>query len=119
MQEMNFDPTAQGDEIEVQLWAYIDGLLTPQEEHLVEQLIAQQSVWKSKYAELLQMHQSLADMELEQPSMRFTRNVMEEIAGLHIVPVSKEYINKKIVGGAGWLFCYNDRWLCSVCFCAG
>lgn len=104
MQETNFDSTSQGEEMELQLWAYIDGILPPQEQNTIERLIAEQAAWKAKYAELLQVHQSLASMELEEPSLRFTKNVMEEIASLHIVPASKEYISKKIVWGLGGFF---------------
>ena len=43
-------------------------------------------------------------MELEQPSMRFTRNVMEEISRLQITPATKEYINKKVIWGIAAFF---------------
>jgi hypothetical protein len=36
--------------------------------------------------------------------MRFTKNVMEEIAKLHIAPATRNYINKKIVWGIGAFF---------------
>ena len=42
--------------------------------------------------------------ELEQPSMRFTKNVMDEIAKYHIAPAVKEYINKKIIWGIAGFF---------------
>ena len=67
-------------DIEARLWEYIDGLSVGEERSAVEQLIAENAAWKAKYQELLDMHQSLNLVELEQPSMRFTKNVMEEIA---------------------------------------
>ena len=42
--------------------------------------------------------------ELEQPSMRFTKNVMEKIAQYHIAPATKNYINKKIIWGIATFF---------------
>jgi magnesium-transporting ATPase (P-type) len=46
----------------------------------------------------------LKSTELDSPSMRFTRNVMEEIARLHIAPATKNYINNKIIWGIGFFF---------------
>jgi len=91
-------------EMEVKLWEYIDGFSSDAERSAVEKLIAENSEWKAKYHELLQVHQSLDLVELEAPSMRFTKNVMEEIAKYHIAPATKTYINSKIVWGIGLFF---------------
>lgn len=88
--------------MEAQLWEYIDGLSTPQERLFIEELLATHAEWRSKYQELLQFNESLGQtIELEEPSMRFTRNVMEAIATQHIAPAAKTYINKKIIYGIG------------------
>ena len=84
-------------EIEIRLWEYIDGLTSSSEKTVIEKLIAENAEWKQKYQELLDIHQSLNLVELEQPSLRFSKNVMEEIARLHINPAAKEYINSKII----------------------
>jgi len=42
--------------------------------------------------------------ELEEPSMRFTKNVMEEIAKYQVAPATRSYINKKIIWGIGGFF---------------
>ena len=42
--------------------------------------------------------------ELEHPSLRFTKNVMEEIAKYHIAPATKNYINKKVIWGIAIFF---------------
>ena len=91
-------------EMEMRLWEYIDGFTQGEEKMLIEQLIREQADWKAKYAELLQVHQSIDLVELEEPSMRFTRNVMEEIAKFHIAPATKSYINNKVVWGIGIFF---------------
>jgi hypothetical protein len=41
------------------------------------------------------------DTELEAPSMRFTKNVMEEIARYHVAPATRTYINKNIIRSIG------------------
>jgi hypothetical protein len=91
-------------DMEIRLWEYIDGFSTTEERSSIERLIRENSEWKSKYNELLELHQSIDMMELEQPSLRFTKNVMEEIGRLHIAPASREYINSKIIWGIGAFF---------------
>ncbi len=89
---------------EERLWDYIDGNSSPEEKTVIEQLLASDAEWRAKYSELLEVQQLLSSSELEAPSMRFAKNVMEEIAKLHIAPATKTYINKKIVWGIGIFF---------------
>ena len=91
-------------DIEIRLWEYIDGLAEPTERSAIEKLIQENSEWRAKYHELLDVHQSIDLVELEAPSMRFTRNVMDEIARHHIAPATKEYINKKVIWGIAAFF---------------
>ena len=91
-------------EIEVRLWEYIDGFSDAQEKSAIEKLIAENAEWRAKYHELLEVHQSINLVELEEPSLRFTKNVMEEITRLHIAPAAKQYINKKIIWGIAAFF---------------
>jgi hypothetical protein len=100
-EDMNSPLGARGEE---RLWDYIDGISSPQEKTVIEQLLENDAEWKAKYSELLEVQQLLHSSELEAPSMRFTKNVMEEIAKLHIAPATKTYINKKIVWGIGIFF---------------
>jgi hypothetical protein len=90
------------EEMEARLWAYIDGL--SEEESFIKQLIAENAEWRAKYHELLEFNQLLHSTELEQPSLRFTKNVMEEISRVHIAPATREYINKKIIWGIAAFF---------------
>lgn len=92
---MNTQPS-----IEERLWDYIDGLSAPEERSAIEQLIDSNIEWRNKYHELLEVHQLMSNsLELEEPSMRFTQNVMEDIAKYHIAPAAKSYINKRIIWG--------------------
>lgn len=90
--------------IEKQLWDYIDGLSSNEERTSTEKMLQSNLDWKNKYHELIEVKQLLKSSELEQPSLRFTKNVMEEIAKLHIAPATKNYINKRIIWGIGSFF---------------
>ncbi|WP_317505170.1 hypothetical protein [Flavitalea sp. BT771] len=91
-------------QMEERLWDYIDGLSSPAEQSAIEALIAGNIDWQHKYKELLNIHQMMDATELEAPSMRFTKNVMEEIARLHVAPATKTYINKNIIRSIGGFF---------------
>ncbi|MEO6316343.1 MAG: hypothetical protein ABIU63_07930 [Chitinophagaceae bacterium] len=91
--------------MEDRLWGYIDGSGNAEEKTFVAQLIATQQAWREKYHELLDLHQLMnSSLELDEPSMRFSQNVMEEIAKYQITPATKTYINKKIIYGIGIFF---------------
>ena len=91
--------------MEDRLWDYIDGNGNAEEKTFVAQLIATQETWRKKYHELLDVHQLMStSLELDEPSMRFSQNVMEEIARHQIAPATKTYINKKIIYGIGIFF---------------
>jgi hypothetical protein len=89
---------------EERLWNYIDGLCNAEEKSAIEQLIDSHLEWKKKYLELLQLNELVSKSELEFPSMRFTKNVMEEIAKYQVAPAAKNYIDKKIIWGIGTFF---------------
>ena len=86
------------------LWDYLDGRGNAAERSSIEELIAQNSAWKEKYRELLDVHALMQGSELDMPSMRFSKNVMEEIAKLHIAPATRTYINNKIIWGLSLFF---------------
>lgn len=90
--------------MEERLWNYIDGVTTKEEKPVIEKLLETDAAWKAKYSELLELNQLLQLSELEAPSMRFGKNVMEEIAKLQITPATKSYINKKVIVGIGIFF---------------
>ena len=90
--------------MEEKLWEYIDGMGTAAERSAIENLLVEHAAWRAKYNELLELHSLMDASELEQPSMRFTRNIMEEIAKYHIAPATRNYINKKIIWGIAAFF---------------
>lgn len=90
--------------MEERLWSFIDGSISPAEKTVIEELLAKDAAWKAKYKELLEINQLLLSSEMHAPSLRFTKNVMEEISRLHIAPATKSYINKKIIWAVGFFF---------------
>jgi hypothetical protein len=91
--------------MEERLWEYIDGACAPEERLFIDELVATNTEWKNKYQELLELHQLLGNnLELDEPSMRFTQNVMEQISQLHITPAARTYINKRIIQGIAAFF---------------
>ena len=90
--------------IEERLWEFIDGHSSLEEKTVIERLLQTDTEWKAKYSELLEVNEMLQSSELEAPSMRFTKNVMEDIAKMHIAPATKSYINKRIIWGIGLFF---------------
>lgn len=93
------------EEIEMQLWEYIDGSCPINDMQRISILIERNTLWKQKYDELSALHTSFStNVELEQPSMRFTANVMDAVAATHVAPATKKYINKSIIRGIAAVF---------------
>lgn len=91
--------------IEDRLWDFIDGNCTEEEKSFIQQLVDTNMEWKAKYSELLEVHQLMqTSLELDEPSLRFRQNVMEEIAKYQIAPATRTYINKNIIRGIGAFF---------------
>ena len=91
-------------DMEALLWAYIDGSTDASQTAFIEKLIQEQAEWRACYQELLSIHSSIGQSVLEEPSMRFTKNVMEEISKLQIAPATRQYINNRIIWGIGLFF---------------
>src|SRR5688572_2061837 len=92
------------EQMEPRLWEYIDGTSDAEEISIVQKLIEENQQWREKYNELLELHQVINSTDLEEPSMRFSKNVMEEISRLQITPATSSYINHRIIWGIGMFF---------------
>jgi hypothetical protein len=67
----------QQEEMEIQLWEYIDGTCTTEQRSRISALIATDAVWKACYEDLLSFQHSVqADAVPERISANFTENVM-------------------------------------------
>ena len=100
----NINTSLEDGGMEGRLWEYIDGSGSAEKRSIIEKLLADNQQWKEKYRELLELHQLVQTSSLEEPSMRFTKNVMEGIAKYQIAPATRTYIDKKIVWGIGIFF---------------
>ena len=85
--------------MEERLWDFIDGRSDPDEQLRIRQLIAEDSDWRRRYNELMTVDEAMQHHELDAPSLRFTKNVMEQIARYHVAPATKTYINKNVIRG--------------------
>jgi hypothetical protein len=90
--------------IEEKLWNYIDGSCTPEEQEALSLLIAQDEVYRRKYEELVQLNAEFSTIELDEPPMAFTYNVMETIRTEYAQQPLKAAINKRIIRGIGLFF---------------
>jgi len=90
--------------IEEQLWNYIDGTCTADEQSAINQLIASDEAVRLKYHELLALNMEFATMELEEPPMAFTYNVIEAIRTEQAQAPLKAAINKRIIMGIAIFF---------------
>jgi hypothetical protein len=91
-------------EIEEKLWNYIDGTCTPAEQEAIARLIEQDGLYTKKYQELLALNQEFATMELDEPPMAFTYNVMETIRTENAMQPLKASIDKRIIKGIAIFF---------------
>lgn len=90
--------------VEEQLWNYIDGNCTPAEKLEIEAKLAVNIQYHSVYQELLGVNEELNRIDFEEPSMSFTRNVMDKV-NLELKPVAlTTKIDNRIVYSIGALF---------------
>ena len=89
---------------EERLWDYIDGHSSVEDKTVIERLLQDDAEWKQAYQELLEVNKLLHSSELEAPSLRFSKNVMEEISRMQIAPATRSYINNRIIWGLGIFF---------------
>lgn len=92
--------------IEEQLWNYIDGNCTPVEQLEIEAKLAVNVQYYSMYQELLKVNEELNALDFEEPSMSFTRNVMEKVK-VELKPVAlKTKVDNRIIYSIGAFFVF-------------
>ena len=90
--------------IEQQIWNYLDGTCSEQERHHIESLIETDPIYKAAYQELTAINNDFTLLNIDEPSMSFTRNLMEKIS-LEPVPGSlKSLVDKRIIYGIAAFF---------------
>ncbi|WP_276134323.1 anti-sigma factor family protein [Polluticoccus soli] len=94
----------QMEDIELQIWEYLDNACSEAEKQRVEQLISSNEVWRKKFAELKALQSELQELEEHHPSMRFTANVMDSIATAHVASTTVRYLNNWVIKGIAAFF---------------
>ncbi len=96
------------DNREERLWAYIDGQSSEAEREGISVLLTTDDDWRTQYELLLQVHHSIAvAMVPDEPSMRFSKNVMEAIGNERIAPATVRYINPWVIRGLAAVFLFS------------
>ncbi|RYF93096.1 MAG: hypothetical protein EOO02_24495, partial [Chitinophagaceae bacterium] len=89
---------------EENIWNYLDGSATAQERLELEQLMITDPAVKSLFKELNEVSMLLKSTELDEPSMSFSRNVMEKVQQ-EIRPVAlKTRVDQRIMYVVGGFF---------------
>jgi hypothetical protein len=83
--------------LEEKLWNYIDGNCTPDEYQAISAQIASNEVYNYKYQELLSLNSEFSAMDLDEPAMAFTYNVIEAIRTEEAKKPLKAAVNKRII----------------------
>jgi hypothetical protein len=89
---------------EEKMWEYFDGTLAEEEKTRLEQLVASDAEALKMFESVRLVHASLQEMEADEPSLSFTRNVMEAVAKLPLPTPLKTKIDKRIIGGIAGFF---------------
>jgi len=90
--------------MEEELWNFIDGNCTPEEQKAISSLIENDAAVGAKYRELLSLNATFAQMDLDEPPMAFTYNVMEAIRTENAQVPLKAAVNKRIIRGIAIFF---------------
>lgn len=92
----------QKEEIEIQLWEYIDGTCSDADKERITALLANDSEWKHIYEELTAFHNTVSNnIKTAEPSARFTASVM---AGLETQPVKGKSYSSWVTKGIAAFF---------------
>jgi hypothetical protein len=87
--------------LEEKIWDYIDGLASQQEREELEAFLSQNPLAQQQFEELSMLNVDFKDLELDEPSMSFSANIMREINA----PLSKKAsIDKRIIYAIGGFF---------------
>lgn len=90
--------------IDEEIWDYIDGNCTAEEQQSIAAKIAANADYARCFQELSKLNALMTTEDLEEPSMSFSRNVMEAVA-LEIAPKAlKTKVNNKIILGIAAFF---------------
>jgi hypothetical protein len=83
--------------IQQELQDYMDGLCSPEKAAEIENKLAMHPEWLKEFEAFTDLETLLKSPgQMMEPSVRFTKNVMESIEGLHVAKPASAYLNKWI-----------------------
>lgn len=83
--------------IQKDLQDYMDGLCSPQKATEIENKLMTNTDWQMEFETLSELDSLLKSPgQMMEPSVRFTKNVMESIEGFHVAKPASAYLNKWI-----------------------
>ena len=65
--------------ISKQIWTFLDGNGSDEERMDIEKLITSDNEWINQYQDILHVQKQLIELSAEQPTMRFTKNILERL----------------------------------------
>ncbi|MGI4751651.1 MAG: hypothetical protein ACRYFB_13550 [Janthinobacterium lividum] len=90
--------------MEEKLWDYIDGFCTEEERKAMDLLLESDENYRHKYSELKAFQKQLFSLEIEEPAMNFTFNVMENVQQEKILKPLKTTVDQRIIFGIAAFF---------------
>lgn len=91
-------------EIESKIWEYIDNTCSLDERKQIQQNIESENEWKEIFENISKIHNELQKLTPEEPSLRFTQNVMDEVKQLKPYSIYSFYMNKYFLRGISLFF---------------
>ncbi|GAB3924869.1 anti-sigma factor family protein [Mucilaginibacter myungsuensis] len=89
---------------EEKLWNYIDGTCTPADRAQIEERLITDVAFKQQYEELVLINAEFTTLELDEPPMAFSYNVMEQIRKQEALAPLKAKVDKRIVYAVAGFF---------------
>jgi hypothetical protein len=90
--------------VEQKVWDYLDGLGSEEERAEIEKLLQSDAEYQTVYKDLSKINHSLSELEMDEPSLSFTRNVMDQLKGEPVPGSIKLLIDKRIINGLFFFF---------------
>lgn len=102
--------------IEKRIWDYLDGTDTAEQSELTGQLIKSDPLYRQVYNECNSFNSLVSAIDQEEPSMGFSRNVMERINLEPAHASFKSLIDRRIIFGIAGFFLFTITALLVVLF---
>lgn len=90
-------------EIDKCIWDFIDGQGSDAYIQRIDQRIKNDAIWTARFNELHHLATQLNALPKEQPSLRFTQNVMDQLVALPSVS-AQSYINMRVIKSIAAIF---------------